>query len=412
MLNSNQKYIFLIFPFFLISQGLTIFLVGLISLITIIEIILKKKYSVLNSKIIIYLLFFCIYIIISSLNSNNIILSLESSIFYFRFAIFAIFISLILESKKEYLSLFLHSLIILTLFISIDGIVQYFIDYNLFGLKKDEVHTGRLSGIFNKELILGSFISRVYPIILGLTFFLKKEKNFLYSKLGIILYLSFLLGILVSGDRTALIYFLGTTLFMTIFLKNFRKFFILIVFTASLIIVIITSINPTFKIRFIDRTLNEDLNISEGLLNINFFTTTHEEHFKTAILVFKEKPLLGVGPKLFREECKKFKNIYLYGCSTHPHNNFLQILSEIGIIGLLFYILAFGYLITNLINNIIKNNKNKNYNNSLIVKNFMIIAILISIQPLFPSSNFFGSYINTFYYIPLGIYLALEKTKY
>lgn len=411
MFNFNQKYIFLIFPFFLIFQGLTVFIIGLISLITIIKVILTKKYSVFYNKIIIFLLLFSIYIIISSLNSNQIILSLESSLFYFRFAIFAIFISLILESKKKYLSLFLYSLIILTLLISIDGIFQYFTNYNLIGLKKNEIHTGRLSGIFNKELILGSFISRVYPIILGLSFYLKKEKNFLYSKLGVFLYISFLLGILVSGDRTALIYFLGTTIIMTIFLKNFYKFFILIIFLSSLIILIITSINPTFKIRFIDRTLNEDLNISQGFLKLNFFTTTHEEHFKTAILVFKEKPLLGVGPKLFREECKKFENIYLYGCSTHPHNNFLQILSEIGIIGLLFYLLAFGYLINNLINNILKNRKNNNYNNDFIVKNFMIIAILISIQPLFPSSNFFGSYINTFYYLPIGIYLALEKTK-
>ena len=411
MLNFNQKYFFLIFPFFLISQGLTIFIIGLISLITFIKIILTKNYSVFNNKIVIYLLLFNIYIIISSINSNNIILSLESSLFYFRFTIFAIFISFILESKKKYLSFFLNSLIILTLFISIDGFFQYFSDYNLIGLKRDEVHTGRLSGIFNKELILGSFISRIFPIILGLSFFLKKEKKFIYSKLGVFLYLSFLLGILVSGDRTALIYFLDTTLFMIIFLKNFRKLFILIALLASLLILIVTSINPTFKKRFIDRTLNEDLNISQGIININFFTSTHEEHYKTAILVFKESPLMGVGPKLFREECKKFENIYLYGCSTHPHNNFLQILSEIGIIGLLFYLLAIGYFITHLINNIIINRKKNDPHNEIIVKNFMIIAILISLQPLFPSSNFFGSYINTFYYAPLGIYLALNNTK-
>ncbi len=408
MLKINSSYIYLILPFILISQGLAVLSVILISLITLSKIILTKNYSIFKNKIIIYLILFNLYILISSFFSNNILISLESSIFYFRFIFFAIFISLIVNKKKD-LKLFLYSLIFLVLFISIDGIFQYFSNYNLFGIEKNEEHTGRISGIFGEELVLGSFIARIYPIVLGLSFLLNKEKIFLYSKYGIVIYIIFLLGILVSGDRTALIYFLGTTILMTIFLRDFRKIFLIVISLSTLIILLIISINPSFKVRLIDRTLNEDLNISAGLTNINLFTTTHEEHYKTAILVFKQSPIIGVGPRMFREECKNYKEIYFWGCSTHPHNNLLQILSEIGVIGFLFYLLAIMYILVKLFIGISKVQKNHHDQNEIIVKNFMLILILISIQPLFPSSNFFGSYINTLYYIPLGIYLGLIK---
>ena len=70
--------------------------------------------------------------------------------------------------------------------------------------------------------------------------------------------------------------------------------------------------------------------------------------------MFLDKPIFGHGVKMFRYKCEEFafkpkvnyKNEFgqskeFYGCSTHPHNIYLKILSETGFIG---FLLSLVYL--------------------------------------------------------------------
>ena len=64
---------------------------------------------------------------------------------------------------------------------------------------------------------------------------------------------------------------------------------------------------------------------------------------------FKENIIFGISYKKFRSECsnkiydyeysKITENIEFNGCSTHPHNIYLEILSEQGIIGFILFLL-------------------------------------------------------------------------
>ena len=57
--------------------------------------------------------------------------------------------------------------------------------------------------------------------------------------------------------------------------------------------------------------------------------------------MFKDNFLFGVGLKNFRHACKDKKYfISELSCSTHPHNTYIQLASELGIIGLSFGILT------------------------------------------------------------------------
>ena len=62
--------------------------------------------------------------------------------------------------------------------------------------------------------------------------------------------------------------------------------------------------------------------------------------------MFKDKPLFGHGPKMFRVICADEK--YATGvtpCMTHPHNFYIQLLAETGIIGFLFLFSALSYVV-------------------------------------------------------------------
>ena len=97
----------------------------------------------------------------------------------------------------------------------------------------------------------------------------------------------------------------------------------------------------------------------------------------------------------------------VFGCQTSPHNHYLQILTETGIVGMSFFlILVFSFLNFFYFKINVFNNK---YNNLLIC---LFGSLVITIWPLIPTGNFFSSYLNVFYYLSFGFYFAnFEERK-
>ena len=76
----------------------------------------------------------------------------------------------------------------------------------------------------------------------------------------------------------------------------------------------------------------------DGSERLILFSKTYEGHYNIALNMFKEKPLFGHGPKMFRFYCSKDENITkelldVNACSTHPHNFYAQFLAETGLVG-------------------------------------------------------------------------------
>ena len=63
--------------------------------------------------------------------------------------------------------------------------------------------------------------------------------------------------------------------------------------------------------------------------------------YTSGVEVFKNNKFLGVGNKNYRIETCKPENVNLYTCNTHPHQIYLELLSEHGILGtsIIFFIL-------------------------------------------------------------------------
>ena len=148
--------------------------VSIVALIFIINSIKNKLFSFYNNIYFKVFLIFCIILIISSLSSNNVLISLKNSFFYFRFGIFSLCFWFLLERNKFLLRYLFISFLICFSSLILDGYVQYLFKKNLFGYPLYNEY--RVSSFFGSELILGSYLSRFFPILFGLFVFFDQIK--------------------------------------------------------------------------------------------------------------------------------------------------------------------------------------------------------------------------------------------
>ncbi len=369
-----------------------------------------KNYSYFKNIYTYYFISFFLFINLRSLFVDEIFISLKSTIFYIRFYLLSLVIWYILDTNsyfpKKFLKFFLISIIILIL----DATLQFNIGTNILGWEK--FHPHRVSSFFGDELVLGSYLVRFLPLIVGLYIFINfNEFNFNKTLLLFLIILLFYIGISISGDRSA---FYLSLLFLP-FLISLRKITYLkkklfIFGTAFLVFLsILVFTNNSIKQRVIDSTLSSMLmKGSDNNKNnrIVLFSNNHENHIKTAIKIFNDNKLIGVGVKHFRFVCsdpKYFEN--KHSCSTHPHNIYVQILAELGLLGFLFIMLYFIYICFKIFKNLFsKKNSPKKFLNLMVLS-----SIFINLFPFSPSGNFFNNWISIIYFIPIGFYLYSIK---
>ena len=167
--------------------------------------------------------------------------------------------------------------------------------------------------------------------------------------------------IIISAERTATALHLISILLLIFFLDIQKKFKFLVFISLFLVGAIFINSNVHVK----HRVINETLINSDKAKYV--FSKVHHAHYLTAINIFLEKPLLGSGVKTFRYICDEDKykvdrfkrpfNFWQFSCSTHPHNLYMQLLSETGIIGFIFLMYFFIYIIINLFKKLPKNIK-------------------------------------------------------
>ena len=137
----------------------------------------------------------------------------------------------------------------------------------------------------------------------------------------------------------------------------------------------------------------------------NIFTESHESLINTAYNMFLDKPIFGHGPKMFRVICKDEK--YALGispCDNHPHNFYVQLLSETGIIGFSFLFSAFAYVLYcayRQFKSIVL--RQKRYLTDYQV--CLLAGILITVWPFTTNGNFFHNWLMIVYSLPAGFYL-------
>ena len=148
-----------------------------------------------------------------------------------------------------------------------------------------------------------------------------------------------------------------------------------------------------------------------SIIKILPFSKHHEAHALSAIKMFKDKPITGQGPNAFRYLCNDEKYHVNLACTTHPHQLYLQILSETGLLGFIFMVCLLFFVSLRILQLMIENIKDKYFNYYNNSEFFILIAIFVNLFPLVPSNNFFNNWINILYYLPFGFYLSIIFKK-
>ena len=438
--------IYFLFPFLLcISIFLTDFFASVAGLVVIYIFISKINfYNFIKpiKKEIYLFLFFFIIIIISLIFSNNFKASFPSSFFYFRYILFSLGLYYLLKKYKFMIDVLTVSLVSCLILICIDSMLQFFTYQNLFrynlpninGLKidNDPNITRYVTSFFDQEKKLGSFVVRLLPFIISLTFLYNNLRKY---KLDLIIIIFSGIIIFFTTERTALFLYIVFCFFYFLIINYKSLFFIFILSTA----IILFQNNDAFFNKYIFGTLNQ-IGFSERIgtdnyghsvsslitkkenRKIYYYSEEHENLSYTGLKIFEKNILTGSGIKNFYSTCydlieetkQELKNpdgLHRRNnslvCSTHPHNTYIQLLSDIGILG--FMLISFIFI--NILLNSLKIVYLGNFKNNPHVSAYYLvnIGIILNLFPFIPSGSFFNNWICYIIFYPIGYWLYLKK---
>lgn len=398
--------LFILLPVALITgPAIPDIFLSLIAIYFLIKSSFNRMWSYYKNPIFLGFILFCLYGVLRSFFYESPIdsISREGSIFYFRYIFFALGIWYLLENNPYLSKCILYVSIISILFVCIDGVFQYFNGVNFFGNEKWS--NQRLTGVFGDEPIIGRYIA-----FLSLFVFVLLYQNFKIKNSTIFFSISFMIicevVTFLTGERAPLLYVTLFSILIIIFMPYLRLYRIMGVLTSIIIIFAIIQINPNAKNRMIDVTINQ---VSETQLPFLPYSSHHEEHYISAIRMFADNPLFGIGTNTFSFECDKPEyKISERSCTTHPHQFFIQVLAELGIFGFLFIFSFYLYLSWSLLKQFLSIILKKN-DQIISFESFLFhIIIFVYWWPIIPHMSLYNNWNNVLMMLPLGFYMRAK----
>jgi O-antigen ligase len=388
-----------IVPLLVTGPFLPDLLLSLLSLWFLYYLIKKKIYSVFRNSYFYFFIGFWLVCIFSSLLSEQILFSLKSSLPYIRIAIFALLISYLINNHKEILNYFYYALVISFFILILDGYLQYFTGFNILNYP---MFPSRVSSFFKDKLILGSYLVRLFPLLFAL-FIIKEKKSSLENYGMFVLFILDDVLIFLSGERASFLFLNLYSFFIIIFISKYKLARILILGCAYCIILFLSIYNKQYYDRYIT-SVNDAISSEQSNRRINIFSPAHDSFARTAWNMFLDKPILGHGPNSFRIKCNN--PLYAEGsspCNTHPHNFYIQLLAETGIVGFLFLAGLFFYFIYLMIKFIFQYfiKKKKVLSDYQIC---LLAGLLITIWPITTNGNIFNNHLMIMYGLQMGFF--------
>jgi O-antigen ligase len=379
----------------LISSGASNAVEFLIVILFLLKSFYKKDFYWIKNKYFLLLLLIWISLLLNLLFSQNFSLSYSRNIFFFKNIIFIFAIEFFLKKKKNF-DLILIIYLIITSIVSFDIFFEYFNKKNILGFQSYD--PSRIASFLGKELKIGHFILGFSFI--SMSYYLEKysKKSIHYKIFGFFLIAIFFCSLLLTGERANTLKGIFILLMLIIFSKK-EIFIHNKIFFTSIILLSIGTYYFSEKVRYrFDVILDPIMNT--GIIAA-FKETQHASHYYTAVKIFEKYPIFGVGNKNFREECSRdeYKNNNYkktdQRCSTHPHQIYLELLSEHGLIGSITIIFVVFFILLESIKVYLRNK------NSIHLAS--ILFVIAQFLPLIPSGSFFTSWGATIFWLNFSI---------
>lgn len=405
-----------------------------------------------------------IYLVLNSLINYENNPSIIKNLFYFRFLILVCLIIFLYEKFNFNYLKFLKIFIFLLIVLSIDVIFQSIFAKNLFGYPISANYTfSRISSFFGDEYILGSFLFNFswilfiyilkknnfnnlkYIIIFGVFFcalFLTGERS-ATLKFGLFILVLFFslkelrIFLIKTSILSSLIFFGVLFIQFQFSYQNYLTASKASQADKSGIIRLSNVVDryyflPVFKefslknhpintqdkqLKVLSEIISNKVKVDEikeqsHPLKFGYVSSLGSiykkkplgEHFylfNNTLIIIQKNLIFGSGLKTFRNIC--FEKKYEFSnnvCSTHPHNYYLETLSELGLIGFILFFILFYFII------------NRKFEESQ--KSYKIILlsfILIYLFPFQTTGSFFNNYNSFILFFFLGNYVFLAKYK-
>ena len=377
-------------------------IVILLSIFFLIYSMANGNFDWVKNKFFYLLIFLWFSLILNFLFAINQELALFRSFGFIKYVIYIFAIKHLLDKNKnkEILFTFLFFVVLITTF---DIYFEYIYKKNIFGFRSSD--PTRIASFLKDELKIAHFLLGFALVSIGYYFEKCRNKSYKFIIAGYVFLILLLISIFLTGERANSIRSFICIVIFSLLVKNSFKLKKILIICIVISPIIIYFSSDRIKGRF-------EMYLSTKYGNENFLKTFHESHhgahYFTAFEIFKSYPIFGIGNKNFREEClnEKYNNLTYARiserCSTHPHQIYLELISEHGIIGSAIILFVIFYSIFKSI--IIYSKKNN------LIHIGATLFVASTFIPIIPSGSFFTSFDATIFWFNYGVMLSYNKT--
>jgi hypothetical protein len=196
-----------------------------------------------------------------------------------------------------------------------------------------------VNGTFKDSVSFGTFLAMIIPLMMGACFSFKRGKRLLsLIGLGAAFYLLF-----YTGSKIALVSAFVSLLFFVLFgLHILRRKKIALVMSLLLVMII-----ALFFVLSRYGTLAKSVTVARteemfGRGVLNFLSDRRGTQWKSAVSMTRDYPLSGVGVGAYIIELPNYAKKYRRRAPDSAENYFLQVASEMGITGSVFFLWILG----------------------------------------------------------------------
>ena len=381
----------LAFPLALLAaRSVADVIVVLIGLAFLFESIRRRRWEWLRDPVILaaLALWAVLNLVVSPMAVDSAV-SFERSLPWIRFLLFYAAITVWLLADRRSVKLVMWWMACVIVLVVIDCLVQALSGVSVTG---EPIKGIRLTGLLGTNI--GSFLAKTGFPLIGLLlcvycFGSSLRRSLVISTLGLVIFLS----ILLTGERTiTLLTLLSLALVLLFVFISAPGHRLLVARLAVLPVGVIAAVI------MLEGRIHQRL--SDLIADLSHFWESPYGHlFSAAWRIFMDNPLTGVGLKNFREVCTR----YTEHCHPHPHNIYLEFLSESGVFGFVFFIAFVAIIIVTFARRTIRNSINP------AAIGFFAGALLISLFPFAATQSYFSNWPAMLLWYSLSLTMAAVR---